>query len=287
MPCVGAYSIDRVPIDKEAIWGMDASALRQLFGVPGPFVRAAVGRIKPAYTDSQVSLTGLSGDLRYGLMDRRIPYYTTVWDKWWALMGTGVHAVLEEYADEGTGEEHIVHVENGVEVRCRLDLLEDGVLTDYKLTSVWAGKDLNAAAARDDLLSVRGDYWDQLELYAAVLYLAKGIEVKQAELAMVYRDWSAKYLRTYRDMPRRQMELHQHPDLDLAACVKKLKNKVSMFKAYVNEVEEKLPDCVFTWGEDKKTKLPRKCSSPQGYCPFSKQCSTYQAKKAAKKWGGR
>jgi len=96
----------------------------------------------------------------------------------WALLGSAVHAILET-ADtkDYLSEESLGAMRGGWLIRGRPDLLSsDGVLTDYKVTSVWSviyGKD---------------EWETQLNMYAW-LYSQAGFTVNSVQVIALMRDW--------------------------------------------------------------------------------------------------
>ena len=78
-------------------------------------------------------------------------------DEVWKLLGSGVHAVLEGHGD-GTVEQRLFSEHEGVRISGAVDLVKDGHVTDYKVTSVYT-----------TTRSLKPDWESQLNLYAWLL----------------------------------------------------------------------------------------------------------------------
>lgn len=123
-------------------------------------------------------------------------------DRIWALLGTLLHHALEKSAiglKNLTTEEELTAEILGWTVIGHYDLSEmvlDGeLLTDYKLTSVWAVKE-----------GVKPEWEAQLNIYAQLIRHA-GRRVDQLQIVAIGRDWSknkAKFDSTY---PQQQVKV--------------------------------------------------------------------------------
>jgi hypothetical protein len=96
----------------------------------------------------------------------------------WKLLGKGVHAALEQ-AGDGVGiKEQRLHAEyNGVTISGAIDLVDDGAVTDYKVTSVYSVQ-----------RGLKEDWEKQLNLYAWLLR-QNDIEVTSLTIVTICRDW--------------------------------------------------------------------------------------------------
>ena len=59
-------------------------------------------------------------------------------DEIWKLLGRGVHNVLEQYSDGGVSEERHFAKVGDVTVSGAIDLVDNGMVTDYKVTSTYS-----------------------------------------------------------------------------------------------------------------------------------------------------
>jgi hypothetical protein len=100
-------------------------------------------------------------------------------DRIWMLLGTSVHAVLEKHGDlNSLVEEKLVVPFAGWEIVGKSDLLDsDGVLSDWKCTSVWSF-----------ILGDKPEYERQLNLYAW-MYSQLGFKVNKLQIVAILRDW--------------------------------------------------------------------------------------------------
>lgn len=103
-------------------------------------------------------------------------------DRIWALLGTSVHAILERGAGRNQFSEEYLSQDfpGGVTLTGTADLFdaETGMLTDYKVTSVWSV-----------IYGERKEDWEkQLNIYAW-LYRLQGFPVKGIQVVAILRDW--------------------------------------------------------------------------------------------------
>lgn len=117
-------------------------------------------------------------------------------DRIWALLGQSVHAVIERARGNESLQEMRLYMDvDGYRITGQMDDFDmmTGVLTDYKLTTVWR--------------VVNGDFaeWTaQLNLYAELARRAGG-EPTQLQILAMFRDWSKMaVLRNGNGYPKQQ-----------------------------------------------------------------------------------
>lgn len=102
-------------------------------------------------------------------------------DRIWSLLGQSVHVVLERSNKTAIAERRLSLEVEGWKVSGGMDLYdENGILTDYKMTSVWK--------------LVKGDVEDwekQLNIYSVILR-SHGHKVERLEVIAILRDWSKR-----------------------------------------------------------------------------------------------
>lgn len=116
-----------------------------------------------------------------------------VTERFWALEGQAMHAILSaQYSDNSLSEERLTISINNVKISGQIDFYKDGILDDYKNTTVWK------FIFKDFI-----EYERQLNIYRLLLIHA-GFPVNQLRIIMLLKDWSkskAKYDPSYPDIP--------------------------------------------------------------------------------------
>tara|TARA_R110001583_G_scaffold162369_1_gene314572 strand:+ start:2909 stop:3730 length:822 start_codon:yes stop_codon:yes gene_type:complete len=147
------------------------------YGAPDAFVKAIEG---DPYTkgDADFSATELLKPPQIVRLynEHEDTITTDVRDEWWKLLGKGVHSVLENYG-EGSREERFFAECNGVKVSGAIDLVDDGAVTDYKVTSVFTIQK-----------GLKPEWEQQLNIYAWLLR-QNGLEATSLTIVGLCRDW--------------------------------------------------------------------------------------------------
>lgn len=127
-------------------------------------------------------------------------------DRIWSLLGTLLHGVLERNAKglkDTIAEETLEAEVLGWKVIGHYDLSEmvlDGeLLTDWKLTSIWAVKD-----------GIKPEWEAQLNLYAELIRRS-GRYVDQLQIVAVGRDWSKSKAQFDQNYPQQQVQTFSVP----------------------------------------------------------------------------
>lgn len=115
-------------------------------------------------------------------------------DRIWSLLGQATHTILERaYRGKGEVEERLFTAVNGWTVSGQYDVIEDGTLMDYKITSVW---------------SVKGDAkveWEQQLNLLRLLAHRNGKIITSLRIIAILRDWSKAKAKTEPDYPQAQV----------------------------------------------------------------------------------
>ena len=108
----------------------------------------------------------------------------------WSVLGTAVHNVMEKNVSENAcAETYITMPWKDTTIHGTIDHYEDGVISDFKVTSAWK--------------AVRGDYSDweqQLNIYAYLLSQEK--PVHSLQIIGLFRDWSKMQATRSPDYPQ-------------------------------------------------------------------------------------
>lgn len=131
-----------------------------------------------------ISVTALIGEPRIRQLRKRHPDKLTVdiSERMWLLLGTAVHAIIEKAsreAGEALPEVRLEIDSLGWRVSGQPDLWEDGVLEDYKVTSMFACIDGK----------VKPEWEAQLNIYK-LMYEAAGFPTSKLQIICILRDWN-------------------------------------------------------------------------------------------------
>ena len=165
-------------------------SLTNEYGAPDVFVRAVEG---DPYTKGEADFSAtelLKPPQIVRLTKKHEDSITTdVRDEWWKLLGKGVHNILEQYG-EGLCEERFFAECNGVKISGAIDMLVDGAVTDYKVTSVFTIQ-----------RGLKPDWEQQLNIYA---WLLRQNDITATSLTIVglCRDWIQSRAAVKRDYPQ-------------------------------------------------------------------------------------
>lgn len=154
--------------------------LTNIYGLPQPLYSAVKN---DSYRKAGIiSVTGLIRPPIMRVLEQRHDEELTqdCSERIWSLLGQSVHAVLERADTENhLVEERLSGVALGWKVTGQADLLDaDGVLTDWKVTSVYSF-----------LLGDKPEWVAQLNAYAW-LYRQAGFGIKKIQIVAILRDWT-------------------------------------------------------------------------------------------------
>lgn len=153
------------------------SVLTNTLGLPEAIVNAV--RNDP-YTrgQSDISVTGLIAPPYQRKLMREVEMIEDVSQRIWAVLGQGVHTLLERaYRDQPDCfvERRLFLPCEGWTVSGQLDVYERGVISDWKVTSVWS---------RDGKTE-----WEQQLNLLRVLCVENDYPVERLQIVAIFRDW--------------------------------------------------------------------------------------------------
>lgn len=146
-------------------------------GLPEALVKA-VSNDPYVKADDDISVTQLidSPQIRKLKKERGSEIEEDVSDRVWVLLGQSTHTILERANLSGLVEQRLFATFDGIVVSGQFDHLENGILTDYKLTSVWA------------VIYGKVEWEYQLNVLAA-LCRANNLVVNKLQVVAILRDW--------------------------------------------------------------------------------------------------
>ena len=118
-----------------------------------------------------------------------------------------------------------------------IDLLDvrDGVLHDFKLTSVWTWIYRNRPGSRTE------NYTKQANIYRYLLEKA-GYEINKMEITMVFRDHQISAMERESNYPRPAETFHV-PILGLDVVEEMVESLIDEFEKYADVVDDEIPPC--------------------------------------------
>ena len=190
-------------------------------------------------------------------------------DRLWSLLGSGVHAILED--EKGIEKiERLKTVVEGREVSGKFDRIFNNKITDYKVTSAWTV-----------VFKSREPEWIwQLSIYRWLYFKAKGVTLDETgSIVAILRDWSEKNSKTkdgrpndrYPKAPAVELNYRLHSLEDTEKHVTELVKNIIR-----NETvdDARLPECSDEdrwYNKDKKVYM--RCAK---YCEVNKFCKQFE-----------
>lgn len=182
--------------------------------------------------------TGMIGPPRIATLRRRHDDKIVVdcSDRIWILLGKSMHQVLEnEGVDNALVEERLFAEVEGKIISGASDVakwvLKNSTITDYKLTSIYVGKNLS-----------RLEEWTQQQNVYAWLFRQYGFEVTHLNICAVFRDYSKKKARREAGYPPPAMVIA----LDLwteEEAFAFITERVKLLKSFEDTPDDDLPPC--------------------------------------------
>jgi hypothetical protein len=169
------------------------------YNLPESVVRAVSRNYPPK--ENRISVTDLVNAplIRYLKMKHWDDLTEDASDQLWKLLGTSMHYVLEQHSPEDAFQEEKLTADiNGITISGKSDLYQNGVITDWKATSVFSF-----------LLGNKPEWEAQLNVYAW-LWKMNGFPVEKLLINALLRDWQkSKSLQdsNYPRIPFLEMEI--------------------------------------------------------------------------------
>ena len=186
------------------------------YNLPAPMVAAMSGGWKPK--SESISVTSLIGPPRIRTLT--IKHWDDLEDdvsnRLWALLGQGLHGVLADFADkkEVFAEEGIKATVSGTVISGRPDLYDAGVISDYKITSVYSF-----------LLGDKPEWERQLNVYAH-MFRANDFPVTGLNIHAILRDFVESKAFTDPDYPKIPFAMVSVPLWSPGDCENYIKDQV-------------------------------------------------------------
>lgn len=154
-------------------------------------------------------------------------------DRIWMLLGSAVHDVLER-ADttRSLQEERLSTQILGWTISGKADIWENETLTDYKITSVWAGVN-----------GPKPDWIAQCNIYKYLYEVEAGFPVKNLQIVCIYRDWSKGRAKQGGDYPPCAAGILPVPVWDNKTIERYIIDRIQLHRQARVLSDIDLPDC--------------------------------------------
>ena len=148
-----------------------------------------------------------------------------------SLMGQAIHAILERVppAPGRIVEERFFENVMGWTLSGQVDIIENGVLDDYKFTSTW-----------ETINGLKEEKVQQLNILAWLARKA-GVEIGKVRIVAIYRDWSPTQAERERDYPQYSIGIIEAPLWSFAEQQAFIEERVQMHQAA--QIDKVLPEC--------------------------------------------
>lgn len=231
------------------------------FNLPQAIVRA-IENDPYASGGSDVSTTRLIGPAQMFVLEKRYGKELPVdaADRIAALRGQALHVVLERACPgESLSEKRYVAEFEGWKVSGQIDLIEDGVIYDYKDTTVWG------------FINGPSEEWiAQGNVNRLLVYKQTGKLYEQLKNVLFLKDWKRSEM-WKREYPECAVQVIDLPVWDIAEAEEYVKNRVQLFQAAVALEDTQLPEC----STEERWKNNTRCKY---YCSVSSKCAQYLQK---------
>lgn len=244
------------------------------FNFPQPLLKL-LDRQKYSRGKSDISVTELISPPQIAVLKRVHGHKVQedISDRFWSIMGTNIHKILEDAADDQhLTEERLFMEVDGWVVSGQIDLqLHDNTsatISDWKFTSVY------------NVMYPKKEWETQLNLYAGLVEHIKGIPVDKAQVVALLRDWKKSDATRgsdskppYPQAPVCMVEADLWPQADRMAF---LRERVALHQSAVRSYDwgGELPECT---DEDRwrrptgrRAGVPIRCE--ENYCGVAEFC---------------
>jgi hypothetical protein len=208
------------------------------FNLPGPMFRAlSYNGYRPGESGGMpyLSVTQLISPPRKVILRERHSDKITedVSDRIWSLLGQSVHSILEAAEDESSISEERLYMDiDGYRIGGMTDLYEtSGVLSDFKVTSVWS------------VIMGSHDEWEQQLNLNAGLYRHAGFEVNKVQIIAILRDWQQSKAEVDPNYPQCGVQVIERPLWTQEQVIEFARERIKLFKEAAGKPDHLLPLC--------------------------------------------
>lgn len=193
--------------------------LTNKLNLPAPLVRAVEN---DSYNrgSSDFTVTQLLKPAYMCKLEREHEPVEDVADRLWSLYGQLIHGCIERFhvLGEGIVEKRLYLTVNGKRVGGQLDQLENGVLTDWKFTTIWSAKGKDEWVKQLNMLKLIVEASGDDEV-------APHTPIKKLQIVALFRDWQ-KSKSGQGDYPEKPIQVIDIPIWDSSKTLAYMKERV-------------------------------------------------------------
>ena len=242
--------------------------ITNIHNLPQPIV-SLLSRHQYSRGASDISITELLSPPQISVLKREHQHNLVedISDRFWALMGTNIHKLLEDHANETVQTEERIFLDmDDWTLSGQIDVQreQDGAVSiiDWKFTGVYS-----AMAPKPEWIS-------QLNMYAYLVETVKKIRVDKLQVIAILRDWSktkTKTQKNYPPAPIMNISLPLWPYEERHAF---LKSRVAIHQEERggHELGGALPECT----EEERWVKKGKAIRCEEYCVVRDYCEQYR-----------
>jgi len=155
-------------------------------------------------------------------------------DSLWRLLGSAVHAVLERAESKNNiVEERLEKTVDGVVISGKMDVMDETMIEDYKITSVWQFIH-NQDGKKEHVAQLNILRWLAVDIFPKISKLA---------INLILRDWSAGKAKSTPGFPPIPFVSIEAPVWGDGQTIDYVRERVALFKAAASLPDDKLPEC--------------------------------------------
>jgi len=167
-------------------------------------------------------------------------------DRFWAIIGTAIHNVLEHEGENEFAEEFMSHDVDGITVTGRIDNynMRDEIISDYKSVSVWKIKFQDF------------EDWERQGMIYAWLLIKNGFKVKTCRFVSLIKDHSKRDAKRDSSYPQKPMHVYEFAVTQerLEKIEAFVKAKIAEYKQHREMADDEIPPCTAKERWEKPTK---------------------------------
>jgi hypothetical protein len=213
--------------------------ITNLYNLPEPLVSVVENDPYTTEVDWDISTTTLLSPPRIAQLKKRNDneLVEDVSENIYRLIGTNTHHILERVTTKHCiKEKRFSAYVNGWKVSGQIDLFElkSGILSDWKITSVWSV-----------IHGIKPEHEAQLNINAYLMSKGKDpfLKVEKLQVVNLIRDWSKHQIKKSSNYPQCQVSVQDVPMWPVEQAKEYVYHRVKMHQRAVETPSNELPEC--------------------------------------------